>query len=121
MSSENTPVAIGDDATDDILEPKPNTVAVLGVLVMTSFAFSYLGTYALSRVLVRAEMLRPWPSDTDPRPRWLAIAFCVLLATFGLVGVAARHLSKRQLKRIDQMADGTDGGAERTLRSSLTP
>ena len=120
MSSENTPFAIGDDATDDILEAKPRTVSVLGVLVITSFTFSYLATYALSKVLVRAEMLRPWPSHTDPRPRWLAVTFCVMLATFGVIGAAARQLSKRHLNRIDEMADGSDG-TERTLRSSLTP
>src|SRR5688500_2953632 len=120
MSSEITRSAIADDA-DDILEPKPSTVSVLGLLVVTSFTFSYLGTYALSRVLIQAEMVRPWSGDVDPRPRWLAIMFCVLLGTFGLLGTAARLLSKRHLKRIDQMADAADRSAERPLRSSLTP
>jgi hypothetical protein len=123
MSRQTTRPALGDDAAaDDILEPKPNTVVVLGLLTMTSFTFSYLGTYALSKALVRADVLRPWPADSDPRPRWLAVVFCVLLGTFGLVGAAARHLSKRHLKQIDRMSEETGSATpEPTLRSSLTP
>jgi hypothetical protein len=124
MSSKSTRLNVGDDvAADDILEPKSSTVTVLGLLIATSFTFSYLGTYALSKAMVKAELLRQWPADSDPRPRWLALMFCVLLGTFGLMGAAARTLSKRHLKQIDEMAEGIGPGAadERPLRSSLTP
>ena len=109
---------------DEALEPKPRTVTVLGVLVMTSFTFSYLGTYAVSKVLVNAEMLRPFSAEADPRPRWLAITFCVLLGSFGLFGAAARVLSRRQLKHIDEMSrEAADPatGTVRALRDSLAP
>src|SRR5688500_4453271 len=98
---------ISDETTNEIpAEAKPpRTVAVLGLLVLTSLTFSYLGTYALSGALVEAEVLRPWSPGHDPRPRWLALSFCVLLAGFGCLASAARHLSRRHLQRIDKMAD----------------
>jgi hypothetical protein len=108
---------------EDILERKPRTITVLGLLVVTSFTFSYLSTYALSKVLVKADILRPISTESDPRPRWLAITFCVLLGTFGLVGAAARQLSRRHLKRIDLM-EGTEDNTPvgvRGLRDSLAP
>lgn len=84
---------------------KPRLTAVLGLLALTSLTFSYLGAYAVSAALVNAEVLRRWHPDADPRPRWLATGFGVLLATFVLVAGVVRHLSNRQLKRIDEMAD----------------
>ena len=85
----------------------PRTAVVLGLLVLTSLTFSYLGAYALSGALVEADVLRPWPPGHDPRPGWFAVSFCVLLAGFACVGSAARHLSRRHLQRIDRMAEET--------------
>ena len=93
--------------TDDVIAPpaKPRTATVLGLLVLTSLTFSYLGSYAVAGALVNADVLRPWPPGADPRPRWLAVGFCVLLACFVCVGGVARCLSRRQLRRIDEMAE----------------
>ena len=85
--------------------PKPNTVAVLGLLALTSLTFSYLGAYAVSGALVQAEVLHRWGPDADPRPKWLAVGFCVLLLAFMCVGAVARHLSRRELRQIDEMGD----------------
>src|SRR5688572_18767492 len=92
-------------AADDTLEAKPHTATVLVLLALTSLVFSYLGSYAVAGAMVQAEMLRPWAADADPRPRWLLTAFCVLMLCFMFIGAAARQLSRRQLKDIDQMGE----------------
>ena len=90
---------------DDVAPPqKPGTAKVLTLLALTSLTFSYLGSYAVAGALVSAEVIRPWSAGADPRPRWLAIGFCSLLATFILLGGVVRCLSRRQLQRIDDMA-----------------
>lgn len=83
---------------------KPGTAKVLTLLALTSLTFSYLGSYAVAGALVSAEVIHPWSAGADPRPRWLAIGFCSLLATFILLGGVVRCLSRRQLQRIDEMA-----------------
>jgi hypothetical protein len=109
------------DACDgDVLEPKPKTAAVLGLLALTSLTFSYLGAYAIAGALVNGEILHRWHPDHDPRPRWLLTSFCVLMLLFMCVGGFVRQLSRRQLRQIDEMGDETDA-VERPLRSSLTP
>jgi hypothetical protein len=101
--------AVGE--TDDATPVgKPRTTTVLGLLALTSLTFSYLGSYAVSGALVSAEVIRAWPPGADPRPKWLAIGFCSLLASFVLLGVVARCLSRRQLRRIDAM-DQEDAAA----------
>ena len=82
---------------------KPGTLKVLGLLALTSLTFSYLGSYAIAGALVSAEVIRPWAAGADPRPKWLAIGFCTLLASFVVLGSVVRCLSKRQLRRIDEM------------------
>jgi hypothetical protein len=86
---------------------KPSTMTVIGLLALTSLTFSYLGAYAVSGALVRSEVLKHWPADHDPRPRWLALGFFVLLTCFLAVGGLVRFLSKRQLRQIDEMSDET--------------
>ena len=122
--------AAADEATaaDDTLEAKPHTATVLGLLALTSVTFSYLGSYAVAGALVQAEMIRPWAADADPRPRWLLTAFCVLMLCFMFVGAAARQLSRRQLKDIEEMAEeavpagaSPDTSSVRSLRDSLAP
>jgi TRAP-type C4-dicarboxylate transport system permease small subunit len=117
-------------AADEMLDgAKPRTVTVLGLLALTSLTFSYLGSYAVAGAMVQAEMLRPWSAEADPRPRWLLTAFCVLMLCFMFLGAAARQLSRRQLKDIDQMVDeaaapagvNPDTSSVRSLRDSLAP
>lgn len=131
MSSKTKRSAVAADdttAADDSYEAKPRTVTVLGLLALTSLTFSYLGSYAVAGVMVQAEMLRPWTADADPRPRWLLTAFCVLMLCFMSLGAAARQLSRRQLKHIDQMGEeavaagvSPDTSSVRSLRDSLAP
>jgi hypothetical protein len=83
--------------------PRPRTATVLGFLAAAAAIFSYLGAYAMVSALLKAEMLKPWPPTHDPRPKWFAISFAILLCLFFLVGMAARSSSGRQLRRIDEM------------------
>jgi hypothetical protein len=95
-------LAADPDAPADV---KPRTATVLGLLVLTSLTISYVGAYAVSGALKRAEIIRPWPPGTDPRLRWLLIGFVVLLASFGGIAALVRYLSRRQLRQIDEMAE----------------
>lgn len=94
-------------AMDGFDGPRASTVQVLGLLVCTAFALSYLGAYAFTSALLDAGMLQPWGSP-DPRPRWLALCFVTLLAVFGIAGVFFRLMSSRQLRSIDALADETE-------------
>lgn len=97
------------ETTDEVTLRRPNTVAVLGVLVAAAGMFSYLGAYCVTNVLVRNEVLREWAPGADPRPRWLLFGFTGLMVVFGCVAVLARCVSARQLKRIDEMEQGEVG------------
>ena len=88
--------------------PRASTVQVLGLLVSTAFALSYLVAYAFTNALVDAGILQPWGGGTDPRPRWMALTFVTLLGLFGAAGVVFRLMSSRQLRSIDALADETE-------------
>src|SRR4051794_21267649 len=93
---------IAGEGDDDVIEPKPKTATVLGLLALTSLTLSYLGAYAVAGALVEADVLRRWHPDADPRPRWLITAFSVLLGMFVSFGGLVRFLSQRQLRKIDE-------------------
>jgi hypothetical protein len=100
--------AVNDNSTIDGFDgPRASTVQVLGLLVSTAFALSYLGAYAFTNTLLDAGLIQPWGS-ADPRPRWLALCFVSLLAVFGAAGVFFRLMSSRQLRSIDALADETE-------------
>jgi hypothetical protein len=82
---------------------RPKTATVLGLLAGVAATLSYLGTYAMANALVSAEVLKPWPSDHDPRPKWFAVSFVLLAGLFAAIGGVARHASARGLKQIEQM------------------
>jgi hypothetical protein len=86
--------------------PKPNTLTVLALLAAAAATFSYLAAYAVANALVTADVLSAWPRDHDPRPRWFVTGFVTLLGLFLAAATAARFLSQRQLRRIDEMSDG---------------
>lgn len=73
--------------------------------MLAALTFSYLGAYAVGGALVDSDVLAHWPSGHDPRPRWMACLFAALLAASLLVSSVARYLSRRQLSRIDAMAE----------------
>ena len=81
------------------------TLVVLGVLLATAALFSYLLAYAMTDALQTAQVLPRYDSSNDPRPIWMMRAFISLTFTFLAIGLLARLLSRRQLRRIDAMAD----------------
>lgn len=88
--------------------PRASTVQVLGLLVMSAFALSYLAAYAFTDALLDADVLQQWAAASDPRPRLLAMCFVSLLGLFGLLGLLFRLVSSRQLRSIDALADETE-------------
>lgn len=85
--------------------PRPHTLTVLLLLIAAAATFSYLGAYAVSDALVNADVLPHWSPGADPRPGWMLSGFGVLLLTFLTVAGAARFFSRRQLRKIDEMAE----------------
>lgn len=77
----------------------------MALLVTAAGVLSYLLAYAGADALMAADVLPSWPVDRDPRPRWLVFCFASLLGTFLLMGGLFRYLSRRQLRRIDGIAD----------------
>ena len=82
---------------------RPKTAQVVGLLAGTALIFSYLASYCLVNALVAAEVMRRWAPGHDPRPKILVGGFVVLMTTFLGIGAAARWVSGRQLRRIDEM------------------
>lgn len=89
----------------------PNMVFVVTLLVLAAFTLAYLGSYAISSAMVKAELIKAWTPSNDPRPVWLMSGFFLLLGLFTTGLLVARHLSQRsmrQLERAEQevLADG---------------
>jgi hypothetical protein len=80
---------------------RPRTLSVLIVLMFAATTISYLAAYAAPSALVSASMLAPWPSYTDPRPRWMAMSFVALMISFMVIGGLFRLLGRLQMGRID--------------------
>src|SRR5438477_485240 len=77
---------------------RPKTAVVVGLLAAVAATISYLASYAMANALVSAEVLKPWPSDHDPRPKWFVMGFVVLASAFLVIGVVARQMSARLLE-----------------------
>ena len=95
-------------AMDGFDGPRASTVQVLGLLVSTAFALSYLSAYAFTNALIDAGILQAWGGGPDPRPRWMALTFVTLLGLFGTAGLVFRLMSSRELRSIDALADETE-------------
>lgn len=84
---------------------RASTLHVLLLLVAASAVISFLASYAAADVLVRSEVIPRWADGSDPRPKWMAMGFCVLLGAFATIGAIARQSSRGELKRIDAMLE----------------
>ena len=92
-------------------EQRPKTYTVLALLALTALTFSYLGAYAVYNALVSAQVVQPF-AGRDPRPRWLLVAFCVLMLVFMVAGEIFRRIHKSDMRAIDAMAEAADGPAQ---------
>jgi hypothetical protein len=93
---------------------RPSTLTVVGMLSLTAATLSYLGSYAIANALVAAELLKAWPRDHDPRPRWFMTGFAILISLFLIIVGAARRSSAKQMKRIEEEMEA-DEAAEPTM------
>jgi predicted phage tail protein len=104
MDAPNTPPP--SDGIDAAVAPRPHTRTVLGVLVTAAAVLSYFVAYPLTNALRAAEVLAPpAAAGHDPRLRWMAVTFVSLLGASAVIAGVFRLLSRRQLRRIDEMAD----------------
>ena len=87
---------------DEPAASKPNPMFVVALLLLAAFTLSYLGSYAISNALVKAELIRPWSASNDPRPMWLASGFFLLLGLFTGCLLVARHLSQRSIRQLER-------------------
>jgi hypothetical protein len=98
------------EQTDAIVPEKPPRMwSVLAMVALTALTFSYLGSYAITNALVAENVMSPWPTGQDPRPRRLVIGFCVLMLVFMAAGEVVRQMSKSDFRAIDEMARAEDG------------
>jgi hypothetical protein len=84
---------------------RPSTLTVVGLLSLAAATLSYLASYAIANAMVAADLLKAWPRDHDPRPRWFILGFGVLISVFLLAAAAARQSTARHLKRIEAMEE----------------
>ena len=91
---------------------RPRTATVVVLLVGAALILSYLAAYAVTNVLVAADVIPDWSRDRDPRPRWMAIGFLTLTGLFVAAGATMRVLSRRQLRSIDQMEETDEHRSE---------
>lgn len=82
---------------------RPKTATVVGLLIAAAMIISYLSSYAVANAMVAADVVKPWPADSDPRPKWFIIGFIILITLFGGIAMAARQLSALQMKKFDEM------------------
>jgi hypothetical protein len=84
---------------------RPSTITVVALLALAAATLSYLASYAIANAMVAADLLKAWPREDDPRPRWFAIGFGVLITVFGIVAAVARRSAARHLRRIEEMEE----------------
>lgn len=108
MGVSNSPDVFVEDDSPPVQRP-PGTWKALGLLLVAAGTFSYLGAFAATDALAKANVIRPISHEHDPRLRWAGIMFVSILALFLFSGILMRYLSSRQFRRIDQMLEADAG------------
>ena len=75
------------------------------MLIAAALIASYLWAYALTNALVAADLISRWQPGSDPRPMRMCIGFVVMMVLFTIIAFIAQWMSRRQLKRIDEMEE----------------
>jgi hypothetical protein len=86
----------------------PRTMTVMVFLAVFATVLSWISCYAIPNALVAADVLKPFTSGPDPRPRWMVTAFIIIFGACGLISMLLGFMSRRQLKKIDSTADAED-------------
>ena len=97
---------MAEETIQDPLSPSPpRTFTVVGTLVGVALVASYLFAYALTNALVAADVVSRWQPGHDPRPARMCIGFVGMMVVFTIIAGVAQWMSRRQLKRIDEMEE----------------
>ena len=100
----NNPFAGAGDSLDeaDRIKPPPLPM-ILGLLAGAVALFSYLGAYAISAMLIEAQMVAAWPPEADPRPRWMAGIAAGLTLVLGAVAVLLRASTGKTMDHLGRL------------------
>jgi hypothetical protein len=102
----SAPADDGDgDGIDASSALRPRTGTVIGLLITAALVLSYFVAYPLTNALRAAEVLSPYAVGYDPRLRWMGVTFASLLGASGVIAGMFRLVSRRQMRRIDEMLD----------------
>ena len=77
------------------------TLFVLLLLAVAAVAYSYLGAFALTSMLLSADLINHWPLDADPRPRWMLMSLAGMVGTFLLLALFFKWTGWRQMRYLD--------------------
>jgi len=94
-----------------LVRHQPRTITVVGVILAASLAFSYLLAYPVLDALASHGVISPAaPAAHDEifRLRCLFYIFLATMALLMLIAALFRWASRRQMSRIDAMADADD-------------
>ena len=83
----------------------PRTTTVLVFLAAFAVVMSWLSCYAVPNALIASDVMKPFIRESDPRPRWMVTAFIGIFLGSGFLAMVFRWISRRQLRRIDSIAD----------------
>ena len=84
----------------------PRTTTVVVFLAAFAVVMSWLSCYAVPNALIASDVMKPFSREgVDPRPRWMVTAFIGIFLGSGLLAMLFRWISRRQLRRIDSIAD----------------
>jgi len=94
---------VQDPTFEPVNSTPPRTLTVVGALVAAALIASYLWAYAITNALVAADVITRWAPGHDPRPMRMCIGFVTMMTIFTLIAAIAQWLSRKQLRRIDEM------------------
>ena len=84
----------------------PRTTTVIVFLAAFAVVMSWLSCYAVPNALIASDVMKPIAHEAgDPRPRWMVTAFIGIFIGSGFLALVFRWISRRQLRRIDSIAD----------------
>ena len=84
-------------------KPHPlRTLTVIVLLLIAAMVFSYLGAFAVTDALVKADLIESWPVQHDPRMRWMMTGFGYCVGSFFVIAVLMKWSSWRQMRSLDE-------------------
>ena len=95
---------------EDIYEENPpprsrpfRTLTVFVLLLIAALVFSYLGAFAVTDALAKADLIESWSAEHDPRMRWMMNSFGYCVGTFLVIAILMKWSSWRQMQNVDEL------------------